>query len=200
MYITILFLSKYPHISSINEISRNLSLKIFSVVLKKIHTFQKFWAMRKKVCIVKNIDPWVWQSEMSSRAEQCLVVQSDEKTEDISMTLPVTLPLLISLISSVSLVTIGLHDICGNKLVGSCPDKISLKVIGGDSSCAQKVPWNVLVELVTGPKVKAAGNRNIFMISFFFSSPDLTSCKTIQAHPIKDWILLLHFTILLVLH
>ena len=94
---------------------------------------------------------------MSSRAEQCLVVQSDEKTEDISMTLPVTLPLLISLISPVSLVTIGLHDICGNKLVGSCPAKISLKVIGGDSSCAQKVPWNVLVELVTGPKVKAAG-------------------------------------------
>ena len=106
---------------------------------------------------------------MSSRAEQCLVVQSDEKTEDISMTLPVTLPLLISLISSVSLVTIGLHDICGNKLVGSCPAKISLKVIGGDSSCAQKVPWNVLVELVTGPKVKAAGNRNIFMISLLTS-------------------------------
>ena len=52
---------------------------------------------------------------------------------------------------------IALQDICGNKLVGSCPNKISLKVVGGDSSCAEKVPWNVLVELVTGPKIKTAG-------------------------------------------
>ena len=68
--------------------------------------------------------------------------------------IPVTLATLI--VSSLT-VDIGLQDICGNKLVGSCPDKISLKVVGGDSSCAEKVPWNVLVELVTGPKIKAAG-------------------------------------------
>ena len=43
-------------------------------------------------------------------------------------------------------VDIDVADICGNKLVGSCPGKISLKVVGGQSSCAEKVPWNVLVE------------------------------------------------------
>ena len=57
----------------------------------------------------------------------------------------------------VSCVDIGLKDICGNKLVGSCPNKISLKVIGGQSSCAEKVPWNVLVELKTGPKLQTSG-------------------------------------------
>ena len=66
-----------------------------------------------------------------------------------------------NLVSPAGSVSIGLQDICGNKLVGSCPAKISLKVVGGDSSCAEKVPWNVLVELVTGPEVKAAGNRTI---------------------------------------
>ena len=67
---------------------------------------------------------------------------------------------IATLIESNLAVDIGLQDICGNKLVGSCPSKISLKVVGGDSSCAEKVPWNVLVELVTGPKIKAAGKRN----------------------------------------
>ena len=67
---------------------------------------------------------------------------------------PVT---LATLIAASLAVNIALQDICGNKLVGSCPNKISLKVVGGDSSCAEKVPWNVLVELVTGPKIKAAG-------------------------------------------
>lgn len=72
----------------------------------------------------------------------------------ISLIIPVT---LTTLITSAIAANIALQDICGNKLVGSCPDKISLKVVGGDSSCAEKVPWNVLVELVTGPKIKAAG-------------------------------------------
>ena len=40
--------------------------------------------------------------------------------------------------------------------VDSCPKKISLKVIGGTSSCAEKVPWNVLVEHATSSN-KAAG-------------------------------------------
>ena len=40
----------------------------------------------------------------------------------------------------------------------SCPKKISLKVIGGTSSCAEKVPWNVLVEHATSTN-KAAGER-----------------------------------------
>ena len=58
-------------------------------------------------------------------------------------------------------VDIALKDICGNKLVGSCPDKISLKVIGGQSSCAEKVPWNVLVELTSGPQLQAAGTQKV---------------------------------------
>ena len=54
-------------------------------------------------------------------------------------------------------VDIGLADICGNKLVGSCPEEISFKVVGGASSCAEKVPWNVLIERVSGPKLETAG-------------------------------------------
>ena len=84
----------------------------------------------------------------------------------MTLTLSVT---LLSLVTSATQVTIGLQDICGNKLVGSCPDKISLKVVGGDSSCAEKVPWNVLVELVTGPKLKAEGIRSIILQSVSFS-------------------------------
>ena len=38
----------------------------------------------------------------------------------------------------------------------SCPTKISLKVIGGASSCAEAVPWNVLVEHATSTN-KAVG-------------------------------------------
>ena len=56
-------------------------------------------------------------------------------------------------------VEISVKDICGNKLVGSCPKKISLKVIGGQSSCAEKVPWNVLIELTsTRQSSQASGN------------------------------------------
>ena len=32
-----------------------------------------------------------------------------------------------------------------------------MKVVGGGSSCAQKVPWNVLIELVSGLKLSASG-------------------------------------------
>ena len=60
-------------------------------------------------------------------------------------------------VKTVQGVDIGLKDICGNKLVGSCPDKIALKVIGGESSCAEKVPWNVLIELTSGPQLQTAG-------------------------------------------
>merc|ERR1711892_1641007 len=62
----------------------------------------------------------------------------------------VVLVWLLRILTPVSSVDISLNDICGNKLVGSCPKKISLKVIGGESSCAEKVPWNVLIELTSG--------------------------------------------------
>ena len=38
---------------------------------------------------------------------------------------------------------------------------IFLKVVGGGSTCAEKVPWNVLIELVSGPKLKASGETMI---------------------------------------
>ena len=63
-------------------------------------------------------------------------------------------------VMKVKSVDIGLKDICGNKLVGSCPNKISLKVIGGESSCAEKVPWNVLIELTSGTQLKTSGELN----------------------------------------
>ena len=63
----------------------------------------------------------------------------------------------VQLLNLVSSVDISLQDICGTRLTGTCPNRIAVKVVGGDSSCAEKVPWNVLVELVTGPKVAAAG-------------------------------------------
>ena len=65
--------------------------------------------------------------------------------------------LLVKVLGSVAGVEIGLEAICGNKLVGSCPGNINVKVVGGASSCAEKVPWNVLVELVSGPKLTSSG-------------------------------------------
>ena len=99
--------------------------------------------------------PEITSRWLSPHLETFLTLQPDVKTASMtSLIIPVT---LATLLSSALAANIALQDICGNKLVGSCPDKISLKVVGGDSSCAEKVPWNVLVELVTGPKVKAAG-------------------------------------------
>ena len=43
-------------------------------------------------------------------------------------------------------VQISYKDICGNKLHDSCPDAVNTKIVGGTSTCAEKVPWNVLVE------------------------------------------------------
>ena len=92
------------------------------------------------------------------------------------MTTIIVLLLVTHLMMQVMSVDISLGDICGNKLVGTCPDKINvkvmfqmyflsdrifLKVVGGGSSCAEKVPWNVLIELVSGPKLKASGEITI---------------------------------------
>ena len=43
-------------------------------------------------------------------------------------------------------VQISYKDICGNKLHDSCPNTVNTKIVGGSSTCAEKVPWNVLVE------------------------------------------------------
>ena len=86
--------------------------------------------------------------------------------------------ILTTFIASSLAANIALEDICGNKLVGSCPSKISLKVVGGDSSCAEKVPWNVLVELISGPKIKAAGNRSICLGGSLVVSASLNCSAT----------------------
>ena len=83
----------------------------------------------------------------------------------------ISLTLTIVIVTTVNCVDIGLDDICGNKLVGTCPDKINTKVVGGQSSCAEKVPWNVLIELVAGPKLAASGEtilstKNIFSLIY----------------------------------
>ena len=70
---------------------------------------------------------------------------------------------LSEILTTVSCVDISLNDICGNKLVGSCPKKISLKVIGGESSCAEKVPWNVLIELTSGPQRQTSGKVKLVL-------------------------------------
>lgn len=57
--------------------------------------------------------------------------------------------LLISAVISVGGVQIRYQDICGNKLHDSCPNAVNTKIVGGDSSCAEKVPWNVLVEKIS---------------------------------------------------
>ena len=45
-------------------------------------------------------------------------------------------------------VEINYKDICGQKLHETCPNAINTKIVGGDSTCAEKVPWNVLVEKI----------------------------------------------------
>lgn len=56
--------------------------------------------------------------------------------------------LLSLLLVLVDCVQINYKDICGNKLHDSCPNAVNTKIVGGDSSCSEKVPWNVLVEKI----------------------------------------------------
>ena len=44
------------------------------------------------------------------------------------MTAPFGFLLVMNLMMQVTSVDISLSDICGNKLVGTCPDKINVKV------------------------------------------------------------------------
>ena len=55
---------------------------------------------------------------------------------------------LLSLLVLVDTVQINYKDICGNKLHDSCPNAVNTKIVGGDSTCSEKVPWNVLVEKI----------------------------------------------------
>ena len=45
------------------------------------------------------------------------------------MTTPFGILLVMNLMMHVTSVDISLSDICGNKLVGTCPDKINVKVM-----------------------------------------------------------------------
>ena len=56
--------------------------------------------------------------------------------------------LLLHSVLKTDTVEINYKDICGQKLHETCPNAINTKIVGGDSTCAEKVPWNVLVEKI----------------------------------------------------
>ena len=64
-------------------------------------------------------------------------------------------PIIVTILSVLDLITgvqIDYRDICGQKLFETCPNVINTKIVGGDSTCAEKVPWNVLIENINGEK------------------------------------------------
>ena len=56
--------------------------------------------------------------------------------------------LLLHSVLKTDTVEITYKDICDQKLHETCPNAINTKIVGGDSTCAEKVPWNVLVEKI----------------------------------------------------
>ena len=60
--------------------------------------------------------------------------------------------LLLLLLDQIQTVEINYKDICGQKLHETCPNAVNTKIVGGDSTCAEKVPWNVLVEKINAEK------------------------------------------------
>ena len=58
----------------------------------------------------------------------------------------------LSVLHLIRSVQIDYKDICGQKLYETCPSVINTKIVGGDSTCAEKVPWNVLIENINGEK------------------------------------------------
>ena len=68
----------------------------------------------------------------------------------------------VSCIHQFHCVDIAVDQVCGRSLP-TCPNKIGLKVVGGVSSCAEKVPWNVLIEKIKEGQI--AGNLfiNLFI-------------------------------------
>ena len=75
------------------------------------------------------------------------------------------LPPLLSLLSCLGGVEISYSDICGNKLHDSCPDSVNTKIIGGASTCAEAVPWNVLVENVAETRAPGKIYKTQFMVT-----------------------------------
>ena len=59
---------------------------------------------------------------------------------------------LLLLLDQIQTVEINYKDICGQKLHETCPNAVNTKIVGGDSTCAEKVPWNVLVEKINAEK------------------------------------------------
>lgn len=51
---------------------------------------------------------------------------------------------------------INYKEICGQHLVESCSvsSVVNTKVVGGESTCAERVPWNVLVENIKLERMK----------------------------------------------
>ena len=93
------------------------------------------------------------------------------------------LPALLSLclLSSLAGVEISYRDICGNKLHDSCPDSVNTKIIGGSSTCAEKVPWNVLVENVAESRAPGKVEVMVWLPSI---GPALKAIHAYQLLPI----------------
>ena len=68
---------------------------------------------------------------------------------------------ILSFLDFISGVQIDYKDICGQKLFETCPNAINTKIVGGDSTCAEKVPWNVLIENINGEKSRGGLVGNI---------------------------------------
>ena len=80
--------------------------------------------------------------------------------------------LLVTFLSVLDLITgvqIDYKDICGQKLFETCPSVINTKIVGGDSTCAEKVPWNVLIENINGEKSRGGYHSSLASLGFPFS-------------------------------
>ena len=92
------------------------------------------------------------------------------------------LPPLLSLLSCLGGVEISYSDICGNKLHDSCPDSVNTKIIGGASTCAEKVPWNVLVENVAETRAPGKIYKTQLMVWLPSIAQPSPAIQTIQAY------------------
>ena len=89
---------------------------------------------------------------------------------------------LLSLLPCLAGVEISYRDICGNKLHDSCPDSVNTKIIGGASTCAEKVPWNVLVENIAEKRAPGKNSRTELMVWL----PNILSPATQAYHLLAD--------------
>ena len=81
----------------------------------------------------------------------------------------------LSVLDLITSVQIDYKDICGQKLFETCPNVINTKIVGGDSTCAEKVPWNVLIENINGEKSRGGYNIKSRIIGFSIVHDQITN-------------------------